>query len=257
MMTHAHGRLPTLGEITKQLLGRARGETRRRGGLHVTKQPVRGGSKEAGSSHEEAFMVRLDDSARRACRRAVNEAFERGRRLRLEVRAKPRELTRFEEQCTRITNSAIRVYEALLRMEKLFRGRVHPSYEMIAEWATVSRTTVARAIEALSQIGLLAKLRRYVHTYDKVLGARSEQTSNAYRLELPRLLHELIERRLRPAPIPQDEAQRQHERLADHAAMLSGLNQADYIRATTGDAELAKTLIGLLNAIEKRDEHRA
>lgn len=254
MLTHAHGRLPTIGEITNQLLGRARGETRRRGGLHITKQPVRGGSREAGSAHEEAFMVRLDDGTRRACRRAVNEAFERGRRLQVEVRATRRELTTFEEQCTRITNSTIRVYEALLRMEKRFRGRVFPSYEMIAEWATVSRPTVARALDALLQIGLLAKLRRYVHTYDKTVGARSEQTSNAYRLELPRSLRELIEKRFRPAPIPQDEAQRQHERLADHANMLNGLSQADYIRATTSDAEMAKCLIGLLDAIEKRDE---
>lgn len=253
MMTLTHGRLPTIGEIATQLLGRARGEPRRRGGLHITKQPVHRGSKEVGSFHEEAFMAKLDDATRKACRRAVNEAFEQGRRLRAAVRRDPRELTRFEEQCTRITNSTIRVYEALLRMEKRFGGRVYPSYETIAEWATVSRATVHRALDALSEIGLLARLRRYVTTRDETIGARSEQTSNAYRLELPRTLRELIERRFRPAPIPDDEAQRQHERLADHATMLSGLSKADYIRATTTDTGLAKQLIGLWNGIAERD----
>lgn len=257
MMTLTHGRLPTIGEITTQLLGRARGEPRRRGGLHITKQPVHGGSKEAGSFHEEAFMAKLDDATRRACRRAVNEAFEQGRRLRAAVRRDRRELTSFEEQCTRITNSTIRVYEALLRMEKRFRGRVYPSYEKIGEWATVSRATVHRALEALSEIGLLARLRRYVTTKDETVGARSEQTSNAYRMELPRSLRELIDQRFRPAPLPADEAQRQHERLADHAVMLSRLTKADYIRATTTDQELAKSLIGIWEGIEQRDAHCA
>ncbi|WP_163460318.1 helix-turn-helix domain-containing protein, partial [Escherichia coli] len=77
--------------------------------------------------------------------------------------------------CMSITNSTIRVYQALLRMEERFRGNVVPSYEMIAEWATVSRATVARALNALTSIGLLARLRRYVHTVTED-GARSEQT---------------------------------------------------------------------------------
>lgn len=253
MLTQTHGRLPTIGEIAKQLLGQARGVTRKRGGLHVTKEPVHGGSKEAGSFHEEAFMVRLDDATRRACRRAVNEAFEHGRKAKVEARRDGRELSRFEGLCSRITSSAIRVYEALLRMEKLFRGRVFPSYEMIAEWAVVSRATAHRALEALEAIGLLARLRRYIYTKEATVGARSEQTSNAYRMELPRMLRDLIEKRHRPAPLPDDEAYRQHERLADHAMMLASLSRADYLRATTADAGLAAILISLEESIERRD----
>jgi DNA-binding transcriptional ArsR family regulator len=138
-------------------------------------------------------------------------------------------------------------------MDKLFKGRVYPSYEMIAEWAVVSRPTVHRALKSLEAAGLLARLRRYVQIEDETIGARSEQTSNAYRLELPAIVRDLIERRFRPAPMPDDEAQRQRDRLSDHATMLSGLSKADYIRATTTDAGLAKTLISLLEGIEKRD----
>lgn len=253
MMTLTHGRLPTIGEIATQILGKARGDSRYRGGRHITGQRVHAGSKEAGSHHDEAFMVRLDDSTRKACRRAVNEAFERGRALLAERRKTRRELSLFESQCTQITNSAIRVYEALLRMEKRFNGRVFPSYELIAEWATCSRATVHRALAALTEIGLLQRLRRYIYTKDDTIGARSEQTSNAYRLELPRLLRELIERRFRPAPLPDDEAQRHHVRLAEHAMMLSQLSKADYIRATTGDKGLADVLIRLGEGIEERD----
>ena len=253
MLTLTHTTLPSIGELAVQLLGRARGDVRQRGGLHITKQPVHGGSKEAGSYHEEAFFGKLDDTTRRACRRAVKEAFEKGRKALVDARRSRRELTPLEALCVRVTASTIRVYEALLRMDKRFRGRVFPSYELIAEWAVVSRSTVHRALEALEEIGLLARLRRYVQMKDKKVGARSEQTSNAYRLELPTILRDLIERRFRPAPMPQDEAQRHHDRLADHADMLSKLSKADYLRATHSDPETARALIRLLEGIEKRD----
>ncbi len=253
MLIKTQGRSLTLGEIAQQLLGKARGAPRQRGGLHITKEPVHGGSKEAGSFHEQAFMARLDDATRRGCRRAVNEAFEHGRRAAVEARREKRELTPFEQLCAGITNSTIRVYEALLRMEKRFRGRVYPSYELIAEWAVVSRATVHRALEALEAIGLLARLRRYITTKSETVGARSEQTSNAYRMELPKILRDLIERRFRPAPIPEDEAQRQHDRLADHAFMLAGLSKPDYIRATTTDQVMAESLIRILEGIDRRD----
>jgi len=237
MLTLTHTTLPSIGELAAQLLGRARGNVRQRGGLHITRLPVHGGSKEAGSYYEEAFFGKLDDTMRRACRRAVKEAFEKGRKALVDARRSRRELTRLESLCARITAGTIRVYEALLRME----------------WAVVSRSTVHRALEALEEIGLLARLRRYVQTKDKKVGARSEQTSNAYRLELPAILRDLIERRFRPAPMPEDEAQRQHERLADHADMLSKLSKADYLRATHSDPETARALIRLLEGIEKRD----
>ena len=251
MLNYAYqDRLPKIGDLLPQLLGQAVGGSRQRGGLHITKQPVHGGSKEAGSFHEEAFFGKLDDAMRRACRRGVKEMFERGRRAAAEARREGRALTSFERLCVAITNSAIRVYEALLRMEKRFRGRVFPSYEMIAEWSVVSRSTVYRALDALEAAGLLARLRRYVQTKDKKIGARSEQTSNAYRLQLPTIVRDLIERRFRPAPMPADEAQRQHQRLADDAAMLASLSSADYIRATTNDAALAAVLIRLGESVE-------
>jgi len=258
MLNYAYqDRLPKIGDLLPQLLGQAAGGSRQRGGLHITNQPVHGGSKEAGSFHEEAFYAKLDDTARRARRRGVKEMFEHGRRAAVQARRERRELTAFEQLCVGITNSAIRVYEALLRMEKRFRGRVFPSYEMIAEWAVVSRSTVYRALEALEAAGLLARLRRYVQTKDKKIGARSEQTSNAYRLELPAIVRNLIERRFRPAPMPADEAQRQHQRLADDAAMLASLSRADYIRATTSDAALAAVLIRLGESVEMANQPMA
>ncbi|TKW64644.1 MAG: helix-turn-helix domain-containing protein [Paracoccus denitrificans] len=252
MLTLTHQRASTIGEITAQILGRARGDSRRRGGLHITKQPVHGGSKEAGSFHEEAFFGRLTKASRRAIERGGDMMFEIGKRALRDARRTGRELTAFERKCVRITGSTLRVLATMLYMDKLFKGRVYPSYEMIADWAIVSRATVHRALKALEAAGLLARLRRYVQTEDETIGARSEQTSNAYRLELPAVVRDLIERRFRPAPMPDDEAQRQRDRLSDHAAMLSSLPKADYIRATTGDAELAKVLVRLWEGIEKR-----
>lgn len=240
-----------IGELTQQLFGRAYGD-RSRGGKHITKARVRGGSKEAGSDVEKGFLAARDTKTRKGCWRAINLAFGKGRALRAELRREPREITQFEHYCMSITNSTIRVYQALLRMEERFRGNVVPSYEMIAEWATVSRATVARALNALTSIGLLARLRRYVHTVTED-GARSEQTSNAYRVELPRMLLELLDRRKRPAPVPDDEAQRLQDRLEDEAWMLSRLSKADYIRETTTCKATAEALISLWNGICARD----
>lgn len=253
MLTLTYEQASTIGEITAQLLGRARGDSRHRGGLHITKRPVHGGSKEAGSLLEEAFYGRLTKASRRAIERGGNMMFEIGRRALRDARKTGRDLTAFERKCIRITGSTLRVLATMLYMDKLFKGRVYPSYEMIADWAVVSRPTVHRALKSLEAAGLLARLRRYVQIEAETVGARSEQTSNAYRLELPAMVRDLIERRFRPAPMPDDEAQRQRDRLTDHATMLSGLSKADYIRATTTDAGLAKTLISLLEGIEKRD----
>jgi AraC-like DNA-binding protein len=213
---------------------------------------VRGGSKEAGGHVEKGFMASRDAKTRKGCWRAVNLAFEKGRALRAELRREPRQPTAFEQSCMNITNSAIRVYQALLRMEERFRGNVVPSYEMIAEWAHVSRATVARALNALTEIGLLARLRRFIHTVTAE-GARSEPTSNAYRVDLPRMLLELLERRQRPAPVPDDEAQRLQDRLENEAWMLAQLPRDEYLRETTSDKALAGALVSLWNSICAKD----
>ena len=249
MMNRAY-EATSFADVASQLLGRARGDRRKRGGRHATHEPVWGGSKEAGGPHEEAFLARLDDSGRRSRRTAAAVAFEHGRELLVRLRRERREPTPFEAQCMAITASSVRVYEALLRMERLFRGKVIPSYERIAEWAHVSRATVARAVNALEAIGLLARLRRYIYHKDPVAGARSEQTSNAYRLELPRKLVALFDSRSRrrPAPLPDCERHRAQEHVREHADMLRTLSRPDYIRATTESPGVALALISLFEA---------
>lgn len=253
MLTLTYGRAPTIGEIAAQITGRARGDSRRRGGLHITKLPIHGGSKEVGSPQEEAFFGRLTKTTSRAIERGGAMLWKQGRKAQAEARRTGRELTAFEHLCIAVTSGTLHVLNALLWLEKQFKGRLYPSYEKIAQQAGVSRPTVHRALKALEKVGLLSRMRRYIQTVDETIGARSEQTSNAYRLELPAVVRSMIERRYQPAPIPEDEAQRQHDRLADHADMLSRLSRADYIMETTADASLASSLVRLLKGIEKRD----
>lgn len=253
MHTLTHGRPRTFGEIAALISGNAYGDSRRRGGLHITKQPVHGGSREVGSVQEEAFFGRLTKASRRLLERLPDLMFKIGTKAKAEVRRTGRDLTQLERVCIAMTSSVLHVIRAMIDMDRVFKGRVYPSYEMIAEWASVSRSSVYRALDVLEAAGLVIRLRRYIHTTHEKLGARSEQTSNAYRLELPAMLRDLIERRFRPAPLPDDEAQRQRDRLADHADMLSRLSKPDYIKATTADAGLAATLIRLWESIEKRD----
>lgn len=255
MLTLTHGRPHTIGEIAALISGRAYGDSRRRGGLHITKQPVHGGSKEVGSAQEGAFFGRLTKATRRVLERLPDLMFKIGQKAKVEVRQTGRDLTPLEIHCVAMTGSVVRVIRAMIDMDRVFKGRVYPSYEMIADWAAVSRASVYRALDVLEAAGLIHRLRRYIHTTHEKLGARSEQTSNAYRLELPAMLRDLIERRFRPAPIPDDEAQRQRDRLTDHADMLSRLSKPDYIKATTADAGLAAVLIRLWEGIEARDAH--
>lgn len=242
-----------IGELLDTISAKAYGDKNRsRKGRRRDGDHVRANSKEAGGTVEKAFMAARDKKTRKGCWHAVNLAFEKGRHLRVQLRKEPREATEFERACMSITNSAVRVYKALLRMEERFRGNVIPSYEMIADWAVVSRASVGRAIKALGEIGLLARLRRYIRHITEE-GARSEQTSNAYRIDMPRELLNMLERHARPAPVPDDEAERQRGRLEETAWMLSRLSKADYIRETTSDKAMAETLIRLWEGICARD----
>lgn len=76
--------------------------------------------------------------------------------------------------------------------------------------------------------------------------------SNVYRTFLPRIVRDRLPRWMRPAPLPDDQLQRESDRIEDTAQMLARLSLRDQIDATMNGL-LAKVLARLGAAIETQE----
>lgn len=246
----------TLGEAAVQAFAGACGarvaRARPSGALHRTGAPVRRDSVEAGSFEEAFFAAPARGETDRLLGMA-RAALDAGRRLRRAARADGRTLSAVEAAAAALTAGAVRVYEELLTLARLNRGRVYPSYDHLAEATALGRATVARALPLLEAAGFLVRQRRFKRMAGDGAGPRYEQTSNAYRPILPRALLALLPRRFRPAPIPDDAAQHLAERAGETARMRAGLSCRE-LAQTLVDGPLGKVLARLGARIDARRE---
>ncbi|MGR6331156.1 helix-turn-helix domain-containing protein [Sphingomonas sp. XXL09] len=206
----------------------------RSGGLHRTGAPVRRDSIEAGTFEEQFFAIPAQGETDRLLR-AARRALDIGRRLRREARAGTRTLDAAETAIAALTAGAVRVFEELLTLARLNRGRVFPSYDHLAEATGLGRATVARGLRALEAAGLLATQRRFKRVPGEG-AARYAQTSNVYRAMLPARLLALLPRSWRPAPLPDDQIQREADRDEEQAAMRAGLSCRELAQVSVGGA---------------------
>lgn len=224
----------TLGEAAAAALGRARtgGRTPHRTGARVLRDSI-----EAGTFEELFFTVPARGETDRLLR-VARTALDAGRRLKRASRTECRELSAAEQALAALTSGAVRVYEELLTLARLNKGRVYPSYDRLAAATALGRATVARALAVLERAGFLVRQRRFkrIEGPDAGRGAgpRWEQTSNAYRPIWPHTIMALLPRWLRPAPVPDDVLQQQADAREELAAMRAGLS----CRA------LAQTMVG-------------
>jgi len=205
----------------------------RSGGVHRTGAPVRRDSIEAGTFEAQFFAVPAKGETDRLLH-AARRALDIGRALRREARAGARVLDAAETAIAALTAGAVRVFEELMTLARLNKGQVFPSYDHLAAATGLGRATVARALRALEATGMLVTQRRFKRVEGE--GPRYAQTSNVYRALLPAKLLALLPRRFRPAPLPDDQIQREADRAEDQAAMLAGLSCRDLARATVGGA---------------------
>lgn len=210
--------------------------------------PVLRGSIEAGTFEDRFFIAPAKGETDRLLRTA-RAALDAGRKAKRDARAKGRELTRAEALAASLTAGAVRVLEELLTLARLNKGRVYPSYDRLAAMTGLGRATVARGIAILERVGFLDRRRRFVRVEAQGAGPRHAQTSNAYRATLPRGLLALLPRRLRPAPLPDDQVQQEAERAGATATMLAGLSCHDLARMTA-DGALGRMLARLGAAID-------
>lgn len=215
------------------------------------RDPVRRDSREAGTFEEQFYAVPAKgetDTLLRVARRTLDA----GRQLRREARAGTRTLSVAERRIAALTASAVRVYEELLTLARLNRGKLFPSYEHLAKATSLGRATVARALQALETIGFVTRQRRFRRVPTEGAGPRYKQTSNVYRAMLPQSVLGYLPRWMRPAPIPDDALQLERERSVDLATMRSSLSCYD-LAATMVGGELGAMLAKLGAAIDRRD----
>nr|WP_245843137.1 helix-turn-helix domain-containing protein [Sphingomonas laterariae] len=213
---------------------------------------MRRDSIEEGTFEEAFFAVPAKGEPDRLLRLA-RTALDAGRRLKRAARAEGRALSASERAMAALTAGAVRVYEEIVTLARLNRGRVFPSYDWLAAATALGRATVARALIALEAAGFLVRQRRFRRIAGDGAGPRYEQTSNAYRPTLPARLLGHLPRWLRPAPLPDDAVQRAAERAEEQAAMLERLSSEDLARATTGGA-LGRVLARLGAALDARSD---
>ncbi|WP_262503789.1 helix-turn-helix domain-containing protein [Sphingosinithalassobacter sp. CS137] len=182
------------------------------------------------------------------CARAALDA---GRRIKRAARAEERPLRAAERPIAALTAAAICVFEELLTLARLNRGRVYPSYDYLASATALGRATVARALAQLEAAGFLVRQRRFRRIAGAGPGPRYKQTSNAYRALLPASVQRFLPRWMRPAPLPCDA---QHDIAEDARAvarMRAGLSCRELGETVAGGA-LGKALAKLGAAIDRR-----
>ncbi len=250
----------TLGQATARALAAAAAGRRsdrrvapgldvRSGGRHRTGAPVLRDSIEAGTFETLFFTVPAKgetDTLLRIARRTLDA----GRQLRREARAGDRILTAAERRIVLLTAAAVRVYEEILTLARLNKGRVFPSYDHLAKATSLARATIARALQILEDIGFLVRQRRFKRVEAEGPGPRYRQTSNVYRPTLPQRVLGYLPRWMRPAPLPDDIVQQQTDRTAEVTTMLAGLSCRDLATVTVG-GQLGKMLAKLGASVDR------
>lgn len=220
------------------------------GAPHRTGAPVLRDSIEAGSFEHHFFTPPAKGETDRLVRMA-RAALDTGRRLKRAAR-QGRELAPAERALAGLTAGAVRVFEELCMLARLNRGRVYPSYDHLAAATALGRATIARALAALEAAGFLIRQRRFARVEGEGPGPRYAQTSNAYRPMLPARILDLLPRRLRPAPVPDDALFQRAQEAETQRHMRAQLSCRE-LAAITADGMLGRVLAKLGAGIDARE----
>lgn len=242
----------TVGAASLQALGNMHTrKAARSGGVHRTGAPVLRGSLEAGSFEEAFFAVPAKGETDRLLH-VARRTLDAARRLRRAARAGLRTLSVRERSIARLSAGAVRVFEEILTLARLNRGRVYPSYDHLADATGMGRATVARALAILEGIGFLVRQRRFQRVAGENGTARYAQTSNVYRTLMPSSVQAYLPRWMRPAPLPDDEAQHQADRADAMRDMLGTLSCRELAEVTVS-GPLAKILARLGATLDRQE----
>lgn len=220
------------GALTSMLSGiPVRSKPARSGAVRRTGVPVLRGSMEAGTFEESFFAIPGAGETNKLLN-AARKTLDTARALRRVQRLGERKLSVAERAIAALQASAVRVFEELLTLARLNKGKVFPTYEYLAERTNYGRATVTRALSTLEEIGFIVRQRRFKRLAGEGRGPRYTQTSNAYRTMMPARVLAILPRWMRPAPIPIDAEERQFEQIETTKAMLATLSCKELAEAT-------------------------
>ncbi|SCW93591.1 Helix-turn-helix domain-containing protein [Sphingobium faniae] len=218
------------------------------GGRHITGNPVWAGSVQTGESEESEFVRPVTNDQSRRLRRACRLTLEKARELARLARA-GNALSAEQSRLLDFTNSCHEIYLKMVDELVYRKGWCVPSYETVMRWTGLSRGTVYNALQTLRSLGLLDWTRRFIYSHSKEQGARSEQTSNLYRADLPQWLAKLLGLH---APPPDDAVTQRETALEEHALMLASAGKVERRRLMPTDPDTRAALIAAAARADRR-----
>lgn len=239
------------GEIAANLVSVSAGKPSRSGAPHRTGQPVLRNSKEEGT-FEEAFWNILRNRTGDQLVAAVFAMIDKAKDLKRAER-NGQTLSKRERAIAAVTPSVHRVIVELVKLARNCRGKVYPSYKTIAEETRLCVATVAQVLKVLRDLDILDWQRRF----KRVPGTGNRQTSNAYRLFLPKLVEKFVPRWMRSTPVSSDIEHHQAQQAAEVAEMLSSASCVEQLAyGGPQDSALRRELELLAVSMDERDSRK-
>jgi hypothetical protein len=152
---------------------------------------------------------------------------------------------------------AIEVLRELLRLVDYNTGRLDPALTTLMARTRRSKDAVVRALAALRRHGFLDWVRRYVPTGNRGAGPQVQQTSNAYRLALPRAAERLLGRAGEDAPLPDDHTHAIETRRAERAFQVDQAAPEERNAFLFGAGPLADAFSRVEKALAERRERES
>lgn len=151
---------------------------------------------------------------------------------------------------------AIELLELFSNLVDFRTGRLEPSIDTLMLKLKRSRDAIVRALKNLRSHGFLDWLRRYEPTGNEGRGPQVKQTSNAYRMSLPKKARQLLGRWGVTPPLPDDHLQREAERVLILEAHRATLDLDQRALFDVGDNPLGQALARLGKSIKQRESVR-
>ena len=152
---------------------------------------------------------------------------------------------------------AIEILDYFANLMDYRTGRLDPSIATLMRKLCRCRDAIVRALKALRQHGFLDWLRRYVPTGNEGRGVQVQQTSNAYRLFMPKRAKELLGRYGKAAPIPDDAATYEANKAALIDEWLNEMPMSEQITFKLEDDALSRSLVRFAKAIEEKKKRES
>ena len=149
---------------------------------------------------------------------------------------------------------ALEILDYLTNLVDYRTGRLEPSLDYLMKKLCRSRDAIVRALKALRTHGFIDWLRRFVPTGNEGHGQpKYQQTSNAYRLSMPKRALQYLGRYGKKAPLPDDLAHAQDEQAATIEAYKNDMTLSEQALFELGDTPLGQSLARLGKLMENRE----